>query len=233
MAERFDFKTIRVFPYFLLAIFVTSLANVITVCLAAVMDSGSKLEGPLQSTSGILLTTDILKYASVVAIFVCLYRIHGVTRWFLVANSMFVGYMVADIMDRILWWVCAISGNYPMVANVAYVSDITTDIFILLGVCFVLRGIARLYDQMDRPKAAESVRTSRELWIFAEIISLLISILLIPVEYVVTGSARVVTMVVLGICVFFYLFVVAFVFFKARNFCYDYYMYMYNKGHTR
>ncbi|MCR4715848.1 MAG: hypothetical protein K5656_01580 [Lachnospiraceae bacterium] len=217
MAKKVDLRSIKVLPYALLAVFVTTLFDTAgTVFDVQAIDFN--------------LMADVLVYDSVLVVFFCVYRLSEAFDWFRYANAAFMSYILASLFDNLMVWIYQLSGGEQSFLILSYVLSAFPDICLLLAVAFVIKCISNEYKAMDSTDKVERTDKMLRLWIIAQMVNIFIIDVSLPIHHLMSDSIQLMSYVIIACSALLYIATAAFNYIGVKNFCYDYYMYTYNRG---
>lgn len=229
MNNKVDLKTLRIFPYFILALFVSSIISMVALCLILMLGNYAEMSSLLESTSEISMTFNVIEYLIICAIATCLYRMFGINRWFRIAYYSALTYMLGELIYAFAKWLDSLIMTTPM-DILATVLRLTPGIGVLLAIFYMLRGMTNIYKKMEKKKLEEETRKQEKLWLIAHLIFLVFSVILLPIIVLAKGPIVQLSIMLFLSVVIYYVTVIIMVYVKTKNFCYDYYMYRYNSG---
>ncbi|MCR5214887.1 MAG: hypothetical protein K6E10_10780 [Eubacterium sp.] len=238
MTKKIDYKTIRVLPYTVLALLLATLLIVVAFSVY----SGMLINGTLtvhQITNGAYIVCYFIRYLSVVAIFICLYRLADLNRWIRLSCFMCISYMIAEMVSRVGKWMATVLDGHISIDIGALVVNIFPNLFVIMIIVFLLNAINDIYSRMgDNEKEknryitkGRSAKNLKPYWVIGVLFQTIISALLVPVIYLLEdGPAHLLAWcMVLGVIIM-YVTVSTMLYLKINGFCYDFYIYNYNKG---
>ena len=231
-----DHNSIRSIAYFIPALILTMAARVGTSSFMVSSQGGIYDETLFRAAGGVPLALQLIEYILAVACFVLLYRLAEVDVWVDIANTMFLCYTLSSVAVRVVEWV-AYKLDPSGVAEAAFlIAGEVPLVFILLGVSFFINGMKEVYPKIHENggkklgKKQKDFARARGFWILGMhlliIAELLLEIFILHLKVSNAMPVRIISFV-LG-----FLFILCCIPFTLRiqNFCYEYYMFCYNRG---
>ncbi len=186
MSENFDYRSLRVLPYALLAAFVV----IPIVALAVVSMTASSLSADLHDSFlkdliGIVLSNGLfINYIALIVALICLYRLNDSVKWFDHAWAYLVIELLAKTISQIGTWFYDMRPNSLVAGVFASVLYPLPDIAFIFAVAYLLKGVCVMYETMEK----KNVETTKNLSSF----------------FVTIQIARVTFMTILYVVVFVY-----------------------------
>ncbi len=230
IVEKADYKTLRAFPYTVFAVLAATLFIMVSFALYSVLLVNGEVTF-YQLTNGAYIVCYFLRYLSIVACFVCLYRLADLSKWINLACILCVCYMISELLSRVSKWLANVFKGSASVNLIALFINIIPTLFVMMVIVFMLNGICDIYKDMGKEKEGKSYRRIKPYWVMAEFIQMIISAVLTPLAYSLADSVALLPVgVVIIVCELLYVIVSLLIYLKVKGFCYEYYMYSYNSG---
>lgn len=228
--EKFNYQTIRTFPYTVFAILVTTLFVMASYALYSVLLVNGEISF-YQVTNGAYIVCYFVRYLSIVACFVCLYKMADLSKWINLACVMCESYMLAELASRLSKWLANVLPGKIEISIVALFINIFPSLFVMMVIVFIINGVNDLYKKMGKEKKGKSFKKIKPYWVVAALSQMMVGALITPVIYTLSDTRGYLPAGLLVILlVIFYVLVALVIYFKIKSFCYEYYMYNYNKG---
>lgn len=230
MEYRFNYQTIRTFPYTVFAVLVSTLFVMVSYALYSVLLVNGEISF-FQVTNGAYIVCYFVRYISIVACFVCLYELANLSKWINLACLMCESYMLAELASRLSKWLANILPGKVGISIVALFINIFPSLFVMMVIVFIINGIDDLYKKMGKEKKGESFKKLKPYWVVAAISQLMVGALLTPIIYTLSDTKAYLPAGLMVILMeTFYVLISLVIYFRTKSFCYEYYMYNYNKG---
>ena len=227
-----DHNSIRSIAYFIPALILTMAVRVGTSSFMVSSQGGIYDETLFRAAGGVPLALQLIEYILAVACFVLLYRLAEVHVWIDIANTMFLSYMLSSVTVRVVERV-AYKLDPSGVAEAAFlIAGEVPLVFILLGVSFFINGMKEVYPKIHEKgeKKQKDFARARGFWILGMHLLIIAELLLeIFVLHLKVSNAMPVRIISFGLGFLFLLSCIPFTL-RIQNFCYEYYMFCYNRG---
>lgn len=226
MKDKFDERTIRVFPYTIFIMLFVIMISMMAPMIRLIMGGNINDANLYQMNTNLYMICYMIVYLAIVWIFSCLYHLSYMTKWFNYSCNMTAYYIIAEAVNFFMNWLCNALGNPGYLVIIGYIIRLIPTTFIMLLFAFVMRGASELYEEMGRKKAAVFCRTLIVYWVAAFASQILLNfviqtesgqeevsviyIILISTIYIYTGVVMILSYV------------------NIKRFCYEYYLYSYN-----
>lgn len=238
--RRFDFKTLRALPAVILA-FLIIIPVVIMAQCAGIVNYLSEDEGTVVHIMGKFAAERyFFKYIIIIGLFVCLYRLADITKWFARAWFALIINLIAELFVQVMASLASMYEGNMAIYVVAYLISVVPDICLLFAMLYVIRGFGELYERISDEKGVLRCRKLSKFWVVSQIIILsfygIIYALIFFIEPMISNNDAVglvfrnilaYSSVPILIC---YIILGIYLFRRSRNCCYDFYMYTYNKA---
>ena len=232
MNETKDYNSIRGLAYVFPVLFLIMAFRVASAAMTVMPKPGLAGMSLFRAGSGFSLACQLLEYALAVICFVFLYRLAEVDVWIDVANTMFLCYMLTGVLFRIVEWVgYRLDPEGPTKVGILLAGEVPI-VFVMLGTTFVVTGMARTYKRIreESEGIVSHLRRTGLLWVAG-------CLMLVAAEYLMEmlilrahdPDAMAVRVIAVGLAVLFLACAVPYTF-RLRKFCFEYYMYCYNRG---
>ena len=230
MQQNIQYSTIRTFPYTVFAILVSTLFVMVSYSLYSVLLVNGEISF-FQVTNGAYIVCYFVRYLCIVVCFVCLYKLSDLSKWLNLSCIMCESYMLAELASRLSKWLANVLPERIEFSLIALFINIFPSLFVMMVIVFIINGIDDLYCKMGKKKKGKSFRKLKPFWVVAAISQMLIGALLTPIIYALAETKAYLPAGVLVILFeIFYVLVALVIYFRVKSFCYEYYMYNYNKG---
>ena len=244
MSAKPDLRALRVLPYITAAIIVMTHLAAVALCILAIR---MVVHSDTQAYNfiGIFISySTSFKYIVIIAMFVCLYRLSGVTKWFYYSWICCIIYIVAGLFTQIVAWLTTITGEGVAISSLSFILSLFPDASVLFAIYALLRGAEEIFINIDMMDGRREASKAGNLWIFAEtgLLSSYYMLFIIcalarkifkfgkgEVPFVLTIPAYVFT-ALLAVSILMYIYVAIKVTGTVRRTCYEYYLYDYNSG---
>ena len=244
MSTKPDLRALRVLPYVTAAMIVITHLAAVALCILAIR---MVVHSDTQAYNfiGIFISySTSFKFIIVIAMFVCLYRLSGVTKWFYYSWICCIIYIVAGLFTQIVAWLSTITGENIAVSSISFILSLFPDASVLFAVYALLRGAEDIFIHIDKMDGRREASRAGNMWIFVETALLSSYYLLFIVcalglkifkfgkgkTPVVLAAPAYVFTVFLGLSIIAYVFAAVKVTGTVRRTCYEYYLYNYNSG---
>lgn len=230
MAKDFDFRIMR---FFSATLFGTLFFTAMKLILWLFQGSGGGLGVSIfQSSNAFMLSFFFLEDLAVIGVFFCVYRMAGFNVWFDISGTMFLCLLFSKVITVVVEWLIDYMSDKTLGIVILYTLEVLPQIFLMLGVFFILNGVIQLQVEMkSSTKKILKYKKLRLYWVFAGAFGFLASLIqrlfnvadLSPSVqlYIKLGAAMMIT---------FYLVICIWLSISIRGFCHEYYMYRYNRG---
>ena len=232
MHESRDYNTIRSIVYLIPALILIMAVRVGTSAFFISYRVGIASETLFRAAGGLTLAAHFLEYVLAVACFVCFFRLAETNIWVDYASTMFLSYMLSGVAVRVVEWV-AYRLDPSGVAEAGFlVAGELPVIFIFLGVAFFINGMKGIYPEIreNSEKQVKSCVRARGHWLLGGVLLIAAELLL---EIFILHLAVRDTMLIRWIAfllVLIYLLASIPLTLRLQHFCYEYYMFCYNRG---
>lgn len=210
-----DFKTIKLMPT-LLAIMLGF--GVINMVLGLTTDHSSWL----------CLSSELLRFLSVLGLYVCAYRLTGIFREFSLTNIFFALFVFAQLSLNIITWLKQFPLDALLLGIGTYVAYAVSELSIAFGVNSILLGITRKYEEMDGVKEHPGAEKTRRIWITSQILVLVIGGIILPIYTRVYDYMPIGTIIMIVMLAALYLATAIYISIQVYGFSFQYYIYLYN-----
>ncbi len=230
MAKEFDFRIMRTFSA---TLFGTLFFTVMKLMLWLFQGSGGGLGVSIfQSSNAFMLSFFFLEDLAVIGVFFSVYRMAGFNVWFDISGTMFLCLLFSEVITVVVEWLIDYMSDKTLGIVILYTLEVLPQIFLMLGVFFILNGVIQLQVEMkSSTKKILKYRKLRLYWVFAGAVGFLAS-LIQRLFNVADLSPSVQLYIKLGaaMLIAFYLVICIWLSISIRGFCHEYYMYRYNRG---
>ena len=244
MSSKTDLRALRVLPYLTGAIVVMAHLSAVVLCALAIRMVAFSDAKAYNFIGMFISYTTSFKHIVIIALFVCLYRLSSVTKWFYYSWLCCIIYIVAGLATQGLAWLTTVTNGNIAATALSFILSLLPDASILFAVYSLLRGSESIYIDIDRMDGRREASRAGNLWIFVET-ALLSSYYLL---FVICALARKIFQFKEGeaplvLSIFSYAFtmllaIAIVVYINAawkvtrvvKDTCYDYYLYNYNSG---
>ncbi len=217
-----DFKAIKLLPTLLSVMLGFGVLNMVLGLI-------------LSHDAGIYLGSELLRFLSVMAVYVLGYRLTGFFKEFAYTNVFFAIFVFSSLALKIVTWLKQFPLDILILGIAAYVFYAVSELAIMLGVNYILLGIARKYEEMNEGKPHTDSEKTRRIWITSQILVLVIGGIILPIYTRIYDYMPIATIIMIIMITALCLGAVVYVCIHVYRFCFEYYMYMYNgpKGARR
>ena len=232
MNETNDYNSIRGLAYVLPTLFLIMTFRVATAAMTVMPKAGLAGMSLFRAGSGFSLACQLMEYVLAMISFVFLYRLAEADVWLDVSNTMFLCYMLTGVLFRIVEWVgYRLDPDGTTKIGLLLAGEVPI-LFVMLGTTFVVTGMARIYKRIreNSEKIVRHLRMTGLLW-FAGCLMLVLAEHLLGMFILRGGDteATAIRGISVGLAVFFLVSSVPYTL-RLRKFCFEYYMYCYNRG---
>ena len=137
MEYRFNYQTIRTFPYTVFAILVSTLYVMVSYALYSELLVNGEISF-FQVTNGAYIVCYFVRYISIVACFVCLYELANLSKWINLACLMCESYMLAELASRLSKWLANILPGKVGISIVALFINIFPSLFVMMVIVLMI-----------------------------------------------------------------------------------------------
>ena len=228
MKNTIDVKALRIFPYMILVMIISIMLAMLSP-LIRMLTSGDVAAFNLNfMNADLFMMCYFLIYISILWVFSCLYSLMGVSKWFSLSCTMTAGYIMSEIVSYVVKWIAETLGRPQGLMILWYFTRIMPTLFIMCMFSYFMYGAAEKYKEMGKEKRCVFMKKLIFYWIAAFITQVFLTIM---VNLYVSNDRAPFIYCFLACCVYLYNFSVMIVMFiNVRRFCYDFYLYSYNKG---
>ena len=231
MRETTDYNSIRSVAYFIPAMLFVMAVRVGVSAMTVHPQEGLSGMTLFRAVGGFPLACMLIEYILGVVCFVFLYRLAETTVWIDVASTMFLCFISMEVLVRAVEWIdYRLDPGGMTGAGVLAVSEIPL-IFILLGVVFLINGMTGFYRGIreNSEKEVKSCQKIRSIWTAGVILLMMAKLLLeLFILQMKNEEATFVRYLSLAFAFLFLLSVIPLTL-RLRSFCYEFYMYCYNR----
>lgn len=230
MKTDFDNRIIRIFSYVLFGTVILTAMKMVLWLLQG--GPGAPGVSIFQGSNTFMLIFFFLEDLAVIGLFYCLYRMAGIKKWFDVAGTMLLCLLFSEVIARIVEWVIDYMDDKTLGLIILYTVEVLPQVFLLLGVLFMINGIIQL--QKDMKVSSDRLLRIRKLrlyWILGGTAGFLASLIQRLFSVLDLGDTfRLYTKLGTGIMLAFYILICIQLSLQTRSFCQEYYMFRYNRG---
>ncbi len=229
MEDRFDFRAIRTLPVTICVLLINSIFGVVYVALTISIKGFDLDDAIIGFPGGMALTFEMIEYIIIVTITQCIYRIIDQNKNFGISFNMFLSFILSELAYRLLKGILSdTSATWAFV--VFTVIKVITQMGVVLGVFFMLRGLAELNAKIDKVKLAEAIKKISAVWVVSGGLILILKLFIMPTLSVAEGGIYFVARIVAWLIVAFYFASFFIVFKRCKMACFEYYLYKYNRS---
>ena len=161
MGDRLDLRCVRALPYAIIGMTVAIIFEMIGIILDIMTDD-------------FMLTAEFSIYAFLVGAFFCTYRLSNRYKWMHYAAVMFMYYVLISTLDNVFLWMFELSDSYMPLFIASEIASSLPDIFLILGVAFILKCITDEYKVLKQNDKSEKAGKVLRLWVIAQILDMII-----------------------------------------------------------
>lgn len=217
MSERLDLRTIRALPYSVIGMSVAIIFEMIGIMLDIMTDD-------------FMLTAEFLIYISFVGVFFCTYRLADRNRWMQYASVTLMCYILISSLDNILLWVYQLTDSYTPLFVMSEIASALPDIFLILGIAFLIRSVSEEYKAMDRKEESANVDKLNRLWIIAQVADMIVIDMILDLQNALEIPVHAASYIIIIATAVLYTVTLVWVCICIRRFCYELYIYTYNSS---
>lgn len=214
-ALKADFKAIKLMPTLLSIMLGLGILNMV-------------LSLVISHDNGAYLGSELLRFLSVMAVYVCAYRMTAFFKEYAYTNVFFAVFVFSQLFLKIVAWLKQFPLDELLLGMGEYVFYAISELAIMLGVNYILLGIARKYEEMNEGKPHTDSEKTRRIWITSQILVLVIGGIILPIYTRIYDYMPIATIIMIIMITALYLGAVVYVCIHVYRFCFEYYMYMYN-----
>lgn len=210
-----DFKAIKLLPTLLSVMLGLGVLNMVLGLV-------------LSHDTGIYLGSELLRFLSVMAVYVLGYRLTGVFKEFAYTNVFFAIFVFSSLALKIVTWLKQFPLDILILGIAAYIFYAVSELAIMLGVNSILTGFAKKYEEMNNGKSQGEAEKSRRIWITSQILVLVIGGIVLPIYTRIYDYMPIGTIIMIIMITALYIAAVVYICINTYRFCFEYYMYLYN-----
>lgn len=247
MITKLDFKALRLLPYFTAAVLLITALAALLLSIVAPMISVFGNETAYKVLTETVAGFYFVKYIAVILLFLLLYGLsapEGATGKLRPAWLCCVFFLAGELVMQVAAWFVSLKGDMFYVTFIEGIFKSLPDYLLMLAVLFMLTGFASMSHIMKREREERFFLRIRIVWsICFGFITLFYSLLVIVCRYLreeydliktdfpywTKGIALGLEAALVAALVGFVLVAIQ-ILNQLRNGCYEYYLYMYNKG---
>ncbi len=243
MSENFDYRSLRVLPYALLAAFVIIPIVALAVVSMTVSSFSADLHDNLiNDLIGALLSNGLfINYIALIVALICLYRLNDSIKWFNLAWAYLVIELLAKLVSQISTWFYDMRPHSLLTGVFASILYPLPDIAFIFAVAYLLKGVCSMYDTMGI-KESESTKSLSNFFITIQIarVTFMTILYIVVFAYRYMGYTRVkelpsallaifLVSIIAAAALLVYHAVIGFMVYSSiNNACQEYYLHKYN-----
>lgn len=242
MATKPDLKALRALPYLTAVIVAITHLSAAFLCALAIKMVVLSDNGAYNFIGIFISYSTSIKYIAMIGLFICLYRLSGVTKWFYYSWVSCIVYIVAGLFTQLVAWLTTITDENIAAVSLSFILSLLPDASIFFAIYALIRGSEEIYTDIDIPEGKRKAARCLNLWIFSEA-ALLSSYYLLftvcalarrifqfnkggsPLPLCITSYVLTVT---LTLAILIYIYAAVKVVKVVRGTCYDFYLHIYN-----
>lgn len=166
--ENVDFKSLRILPYILLTmLIIIPLSSVVLVVMSGKLVSG--IDSHAYNTAvSVVLECRFWKWITVTSLFLSLYRLSKTSKWFNYSWTVFIGYMICELVAQLMAWITAILDNHMVAGSITYIISLLPDICVMFGIYFLIRGMCDIFNLLTKEKKEKKLRKLGRGWLLIQ-----------------------------------------------------------------
>ncbi|MBO4863685.1 MAG: hypothetical protein J5517_04930 [Eubacterium sp.] len=226
MQEKFDERTLRVFPYVIFVMLISLMISMISPIISLMVGGNTSDANLYQMNDSLYMTCYVIAYLAIVWMLSCLYHLSPMTKWFNFSYYMTLAYIISESVCYVLKWTTNVFGRYAFIRIFYFISRFVPTICVMLMLAYILHGISDIYEEMEKKAKCIFIRKLEVFWIAAFVAQIILNIIISTgistEEYSLVYSTLTIGIYIYNSVVMIILYI------NVKCFCYEYYLYSYN-----
>ena len=228
MLDKFDYKSIRIFPYTIGIALFSILVSVLAFDCSAALNDVIIDGGFYDVTNKTFMVARAVEYVSIAGIFFCLYQFIEIDKWFRCAYISFVFFFFSEMFKPVLQWLADTIKEEYVIPVVINIFTIVPEICILAGLYFILLSVSFVYKKIDMKNMADKCDKVNKLWLFAQVQFGIVGLLLVSFLSISNGIVKIIVSAFMVVATFVFVLSIVRVLKTVFEFCFQIYLYNYN-----
>ena len=216
MDGKLDLRSTRALPYFMIALTIAIVFEMIGIMFDIMTDD-------------FMLTAEYFIFSFVVGLYFCSYRLSARFKWMQYASVMFMCYVLISVFDNVFLWVYHLTDSYMPLFVISEIASSVPDVFLILGIGFLLRCVMEEYKTMGKKSESEKSGKLLRLWIIAQLADMIVIDMMLDLNNVMGHHTSSTTFIIVMATAILYTVTLVWICVRIRKFSYDVYMDYYNR----